>query len=54
MCFLMATSVWSIAEVELSDEDDIFEKPAWLGKEVTGDIRYYNSTTKFNRHLKLG
>ncbi|WP_298893830.1 CYTH domain-containing protein [uncultured Psychroserpens sp.] len=32
-----------IAEVELSHEDEAFEKPAWLGQEVTGDIRYYNS-----------
>lgn len=32
-----------IAEVELNEEDEIFEKPEWLGKEVTGDLRYYNS-----------
>ncbi|MEX0288156.1 MAG: CYTH domain-containing protein [Flavobacteriaceae bacterium] len=32
-----------IAEIELGTEDEIFEKPDWLGKEVTGDIRYYNS-----------
>ena len=32
-----------IAEVELANESDIFEKPHWLGKEVTGDIKYYNS-----------
>ncbi|WP_298755901.1 CYTH domain-containing protein [uncultured Psychroserpens sp.] len=32
-----------IAEVELSHEDEAFEKPPWLGREVTGDIRYYNS-----------
>jgi adenylate cyclase len=32
-----------IAEIELSDETDIFEKPDWLGNEVTGDERYYNS-----------
>ncbi|MDG3583043.1 CYTH domain-containing protein [Galbibacter pacificus] len=32
-----------IAEVELSSEGETFSKPAWLGKEVTGDIRYYNS-----------
>ncbi|MCD2258412.1 CYTH domain-containing protein [Psychroserpens luteolus] len=32
-----------IAEVELSHEDEAFEKPTWLGREVTGDIRYYNS-----------
>jgi len=32
-----------IAELELSDEDEIFEKPGWLGEEVTGDPEYYNS-----------
>jgi len=32
-----------IAEIELSNETEAFEKPSWLGKEVTGDIRYYNS-----------
>ena len=32
-----------IAEVELFSENESFEKPAWLGKEVTGDIKYYNS-----------
>lgn len=32
-----------IAEVELDDEDEVFEKPDWLGDEVTGNVRYYNS-----------
>ena len=32
-----------VAEVELSSESEHFEKPEWLGKEVTGDIKYYNS-----------
>lgn len=32
-----------VAEVELNSEDEKFEKPEWLGKEVTGDIKYYNS-----------
>lgn len=32
-----------VAEIELLDEDEKFEKPTWLGKEVTGDIRYYNA-----------
>jgi len=32
-----------IAEIELKDEKEIFEKPDWLGKEVTGQIKYYNS-----------
>jgi adenylate cyclase len=32
-----------IAEVELQSENEIFEKPIWLGKEVSHDERYYNS-----------
>ena len=32
-----------MAEVELSSPDEAFEKPEWLGEEVTGDRRYYNS-----------
>jgi adenylate cyclase len=32
-----------MAEIELSAENDEFEKPGWLGQEVTGDHRYYNS-----------
>ena len=32
-----------IAEVELQSTNEDFNKPDWLGKEVTGDIRYYNS-----------
>ena len=32
-----------IAEVELQHEDQSFPKPSWLGEEVTGDIKYYNS-----------
>jgi len=32
-----------VAEVELSSEDEDFIKPDWLGKEVTGDKKYYNS-----------
>lgn len=32
-----------IAEIELESENENFEKPNWLGKEVTGDKAYYNS-----------
>jgi len=32
-----------VAEVELKSEDQVFEKPNWLGEEVTGDPRYYNA-----------
>lgn len=31
-----------IAEIELNTEDEVFEKPFWLGEEVTGQVRYYN------------
>jgi CYTH domain-containing protein len=33
----------TIAEIELESENDFFEKPSWLGVEVTGQIKYYNS-----------
>lgn len=32
-----------MAEIELPSEDAPFAKPSWLGAEVTGDKRYYNS-----------
>ena len=32
-----------MAEIELPSEDAVFDKPDWLGKEVTGDVKYYNS-----------
>jgi CYTH domain-containing protein len=32
-----------VAEVELQHEDERFEKPNWLGEEVTGQTKYYNS-----------
>jgi len=32
-----------VAEVELDSEDQPFERPPWLGEEVTDDPRYYNS-----------
>lgn len=31
-----------VAEVELGSEAEIFQKPEWLGEEVTGDVKYYN------------
>ena len=33
-----------VAEVGLGSEDEAFCRPAWLGEEVTGDRRYYNSS----------
>ena len=32
-----------VAEVELGHVDERFERPAWLGEEVTEDTRYYNA-----------
>lgn len=32
-----------IVEVELTSEDQAFNKPAWVGEEVSGDPRYFNS-----------
>jgi CYTH domain-containing protein len=34
----------TLAEVELESEGESYEKPEWLGEEVTGDRRYYNSS----------
>ncbi|MBT8259016.1 MAG: CYTH domain-containing protein [Bacteroidia bacterium] len=32
-----------IAEIELETKEEEFERPEWLGDEVTGDLKYYNS-----------
>jgi CYTH domain-containing protein len=37
-----------VAEVELNSENELFKKPSWLGKEVTGTIKYYNSSLSKN------
>ncbi|TMM30573.1 CYTH domain-containing protein [Polaribacter aestuariivivens] len=37
-----------IAEIELNSENENFEKPDWLGEEVTGNLKYYNS--KISKH----
>lgn len=33
----------TVAEIELGAEDEAYERPPFLGQEVTGDVRYYNS-----------
>jgi CYTH domain-containing protein len=33
-----------VAEIELDAEDEAFEKPDWIGLEVTGEKRYYNAS----------
>ncbi len=37
-----------VAEIELNKETDTFEKPRWLGTEVTGEVKYYNSQLSKN------
>lgn len=41
-----------VAEVELSNESDQFDKPQWIGEEVTGDVKYYNSMLMKNPFTK--
>ena len=41
-----------VAEIELSREDEPFDRPDWLGPEVTGDRRYYNSHLSRNPFTK--
>lgn len=33
----------TVAEIELKSEDQKFDKPDWVGEEVTGDPKYFNS-----------
>lgn len=42
--FLGANAGLVMAELELDREDEEFERPPWLGLEVTHDLRYYNSS----------
>ena len=42
--FLGANQGLVVAEIELTSEDETFDKPDWIGTEVTGDARYYNSS----------
>jgi len=32
-----------VAEIELESEDQVFDKPDWIGEEVSSDPRYFNS-----------
>ncbi|RLC06474.1 MAG: adenylate cyclase [Deltaproteobacteria bacterium] len=41
-----------VAEVELESEDQAFEKPEWIGEEVTGDPKYFNSNLILNPFAK--
>jgi adenylate cyclase len=44
-----------VAEIELDSEHDEFARPAWLGAEVTADVRYYNFrlATEPYRHWRV-
>jgi adenylate cyclase len=42
--FLGANAGLVVAELELEHEDESFERPHWLGMEITADVRYYNSS----------
>jgi len=42
--FFGANAGLVVAEIELDSEDAAFDKPAWVGEEVTHDARYYNSS----------
>ncbi|MEY8849576.1 CYTH domain-containing protein [Psychroserpens sp. XS_ASV72] len=37
-----------VAEIELQDETEDFIKPEWLGREVTGEVKYYNAELSKN------
>ena len=41
--FLGANAGLVVAEIELASEDEAFDKPDWIGPEVTHDARYFNS-----------
>jgi adenylate cyclase len=42
----------TVAEVELAAEDEAFGKPEWLGQEVTGDPKYFNSMLMKNPYSR--
>jgi CYTH domain-containing protein len=37
-----------VAEIELKSEDATFDKPSWIGKEISTDSRYFNSNLSKN------
>ena len=43
-----------MAEIELGSETESFEKPHFIGKEVTGDRRYYNGHLRANPYKLWG
>ncbi len=43
-----------VAEIELQDEQEAFERPDWLGKEVSVDARYYNVSLSTHPYREWG
>ena len=41
-----------LAEIELKSEDESFAIPPWIGAEVTGDLRYFNSYLSQNPYTE--
>ena len=41
--FLGSNEGLILAEIGLESEDQVFDKPVWIGEEVTSDPRYYNA-----------
>lgn len=41
--FLGANAGLVVAEIELTAEDEAFDRPGWIGEEVTDDVRYLNA-----------
>jgi len=41
--FLSENTGLIVAEIELTSEEQRFDKPFWIGKEVTQNPRYFNS-----------
>ena len=50
--FLGANTGLLIAELELAAEDEAFDRPPWLGAEVSGDPRYYNNNLIANPYSR--
>lgn len=42
----------TVVEVELQTEDQAFDRPSWLGQEVSGDPRYFNSNLTKHPYTK--
>ncbi len=50
--FLGANQGLMVAEIELQSEDEPFDKPEWVGQEVTDDERYFNSSLIRNPYTR--